>query len=95
MTDDGWQKLTLLSMGGLLVLAGWMGWAWIKGPITISEVDEAMARERDPKARQKIAGWYVKRQQEAKRPEWYRRLVRRWNAAGRAGRMIQRRIDKA
>jgi hypothetical protein len=74
------QKAFLLSMGFLLVFAGWMCRKWLQGPETQREKDSQQAEKVRDAMRESGRIRTVSQQ-----PEWYRRLVRRWNAAGRLG----------
>ncbi len=77
------QKALLLSLIGLVAITGWLWREWLKGPTTMEEVDRQQALK---DARR------VKRQ--AKRPEWLRRLVRRWDAAGKLGERVHTNGEK-
>jgi hypothetical protein len=77
------QKAFLLSMGFLLVFAGWMGWAWIRGPETQRERDEAQAVAKQDELRGTDRLRVV-----SQTPEWARRLRKKWLAAGRRGNQI-------
>lgn len=66
------QKFILIAWVFLVGIFGWAFRDWILGPQTLEEKDRALAR-RDARMR------------EAKRPEWWRRLQKRWMATGKLG----------
>jgi hypothetical protein len=74
------QKAFLLSMGFLLVFAGWMWRAWIRGPETLPEKDEAKASA--DRERMRDSGRVRTVNQ---KPEWLRRWERKVLGVKRLG----------
>lgn len=86
MTEAGYQKLTLLAVSFLVAFGMWMGKAWLAGPETIAERDEAQAKKERDAMRESGRVRVV-----SARPEWLRRVQRKWLAVGRLGeRKLQR-----
>ncbi len=81
LSPEAAQRAVLLAGGGLVMMAFWICREWLKGPQTIPEKDEALARER----RAAMRGCGRLRVSEKRKPEWAKRLRRKWMASGRLG----------
>lgn len=80
VSDAAIQRASLVALLLVLALGGWLLRKRLQGPESERERDEAHADAKREELRGSDRLRVV-----SSRPEWWRRVVKKWNAAGRLG----------
>lgn len=77
------MKAYVIAVGFLIVVAGFGVWKFFAGPSERDEIDRNSALRDERRER-------IQRERQA---EWWKRVVKKWNAVGRQGEQVRRKNE--